>query len=353
MPFLILYNKAKQNDYTHFLLRLLLEIAAKQNFAVHQYNSITEAKKMVSENKHAAIIIHQSRPALSFINQLQLRSIIKKRGIKWLAFFNMNQVYSFPVQQLLVVNDVAKWNSKKLLSSSIKIAVASHHAKQNLLINHSLPEQNIEVIYAATDERLKAIDWPEKQSQKMQYTQGKEFFMCNAQGKTYDTLMGLLKAFSTFKKWQHSNMKLLIYGSVFFAQKEEWLEKLSTYKYRDDVVILNESEANNHAALLASAYSFIHTPMYDEDVMPLLQAVGCETPCISFITQSVKEYADEAVIWIGSNNYEQLGEKMILLYKDEGLRNNLIEKGKWQSKIYTKEKAMQLLQSALPSHLFE
>ncbi len=187
----------------------------------------------------------------------------------------------------------------------------------------------------------------------MQYTQGKEFFMCNAQGKTYDILMGLLKAFSTFKKWQHSNMKLLIYGNIFFEQKQEWQEKLSTYKYRDDVVLLRESEVNNHKALLASAYAFIHTPLFDEDVLPLLQALACETPGIYFISKSAKEYAEDAAIWIEAANYEQLGGKMILLYKDEALRNDLIEKGKGQTKIHAKEKAMQLLQSVLPTHPFE
>ncbi len=352
MPFLILYNKTKQNDYANFLLQLLIEIAAKQNVAVHQCNRISEATKVVTNNAVSAIAIHLNK-SLSFINLLQLRSIIRKRNIGWLAFFNCNKVHSFPVPQLLVVNNVAKWNSAKTLLSSIKIAVASHHAKQNLLTNHSIPEQNIEVIPVATDERFKAVDWPEKQSQKMQYTQGKEFFMCNAQGKTYDILMGLLKAFSTFKKWQHSNMKLLIYGNIFFEQKQEWQEKLSTYKYRDDVVLLRESEVNNHEALLASAYAFIHTPLFDEDVMPLLQAFACETPGISFISKSAKEYAEDAAIWIEAANYEQFGEKMILLYKDEALRNDLIEKGKGQTKIHAKQKAMQLLQSVLPAHLFE
>ena len=352
MPFLILSNKTKQQDNSHFLLQLLIEIVAKQNVGVHEYSSITAARKVATKHVNDALLIHQNNSSLSFINLLQLRSIIKKRRIKWLVLFNYNQAYSFSAQQLLVVNDAAKWNSKKAISSSVKMAVASNAAKQNLIANHQIPEQNIEVIPFAIDERFAAIDWPEQQSQKMQYTQGKEFFMCNAQSKTYDTLMDLLKAFSTFKKWQHSNMKLLIYGSIFFAQKEEWQEKLNTYKYRDDIVLLRELEVNNHAALLASAYAFIHTPLYDEDVMPLLQAMSCGTPSISFLTESAKEYAEEAAIWIAANHYEQFGEKMILLYKDESLRNSLIERGKQQGKIYTKEKAMQLLQSALPLHPF-
>ncbi len=352
MPFLILSNKTKPNSYPHFLLQLLLENVAKQNIAVHECSSITDAKKVVINDRNDAILIHQNKSSLSFINLLQLRSIIKKNKFQKLVLFNFNKVYSFPGQQLYVVNDVAKWNSKKPLPSSVKIVVASDHAKQNLISNQQVPDQNIEVIPFATVEYFRAIDWPEKQSQKMQYTQGKEFFMCNVEGTNYETLMGLLKAFSTFKKWQHSNMKLLLYGSFFFAQKEEWMEKLNTYKYRDDVLLLREAEVNNHAALLASAYAYIHTPLYDEDVMPLLQAMGCETPPISFTTESAKEYAKEAAIWIETNNYGQLGEKMILLYKDETLRNALIEDGKRQSKIHAKTKAMQLLQAALPSQSF-
>ncbi|MDQ2752924.1 MAG: hypothetical protein M3R72_07865, partial [Bacteroidota bacterium] len=184
MTFLILYNKTKQNDCARFLMELLIEIWAKQNVAVQHCNSITEAKKLVINKANAAIVIHQTKPSLSFINLLWLRSIIKKNNIQRLVLFNFSKVYTFPVQQLFVVNNVAQWNDKKPLSASVKMAVATNKAKQNLLAHNEVPEENVVVVPFATETGFKPIDWSEKQSVKMQYTQGKEFFMCRAEGKT-------------------------------------------------------------------------------------------------------------------------------------------------------------------------
>ncbi len=143
-------------------------------------------------------------------------------------------------------------------------------------------------------------------------------------------------------------MKLVVRGKLYFTGTKEWNEKISSYRYRDDIVITNEWASKEHIALLAGAYVFLHTPLLDSDVIPLLQTMQCETPCISFITDSVTEYADDAAILIDQNNYEQLGEKMILLYKDETLRSQLVEKGKQRAQHYTINNALTHLGSAMP-----
>ncbi len=352
MQVLLLYYRTKQNSYANFLYQCLIELLVKQNVFIYQPNTISEAKSAIKTNQKTAIVIHQNKFSLSFINRLQLLSVIKKNSIQWLVQINSYKISS-RLPQLIVVNDAEKWSKTKPIASSIKIAVCSAAVKQKLIALHQLPEHNIQVIRAAADDVFQPVNWSKKQSLKMEYTQGKEYFFVSAAEKTFDSFMSLLKAFSIFKKWQHSGMKLLVFGRLLFSENKEWQEKFSSYKYRDDVRLLQEVTEAEQASLLASAYLFIHTPLKDDDVMPLLQAMQCETPCISFVTESVKEYAEDAAILLERNNYEQLGEKMILLYKDENLRNRIIDKGKEQTKLYSKENTMKTLQSAIPANLFE
>ncbi|WP_353934802.1 glycosyltransferase, partial [Acinetobacter baumannii] len=67
-------------------------------------------------------------------------------------------------------------------------------------------------------------------------------------------LLHLLKAFSLFKKWHKSNMKLVIAGRLAWHY-ETFLEKLKTYKYKNDIVLTGYLPETDLQALVAGAYA--------------------------------------------------------------------------------------------------
>src|ERR1700760_2893992 len=75
---------------------------------------------------------------------------------------------------------------------------------------------------------LPAID---RDQVKAEFARGKEYFLADAKGAGEEELVQLLKAFSLFKKRQHSNLQLVIKG----LWTEGLQTKLETYKYKEDV----------------------------------------------------------------------------------------------------------------------
>ena len=347
MHILLLQNKTKTDNYADFLLQLLLQSLSEQNYSVIKTDSFSKAKKINLQEGKVVIHIDFNKVKSPLFSKYKLHFLAKKQKIKWVVQVTDNKSISSRFPQLIISNNVEKLIAKKT-PSSVSFAVCSHIAKQKLIDTYNLQADNVWVIPAIAGSNFQPISWSDKQSVKMQYTQGREYFLADANGKTIDSFISLLKAFSIFKKWQHSSMKLVVRGKLYFTGTKEWNEKISSYKYRDDIVITNEWANKEHIALLAGAYVFLHTPLPDSDVIPLLQAMQCETPCISFITDSITEYAHDAAVLIDQNNYEQLGEKMILLYKDETLRSQLVEKGKQWTQHYTIINALTHLKSAMP-----
>ena len=329
------------------MLRLLFQLLSEHNFSIHQANGFSEAKRIIINNNDAVVAVEVSKKSLSFFTRINLNFLIRKQRINQLVQLTNNNAFSTRLPSLFITDNIEKTASKKTGSSLKKYIVCSEAAKEILIAKQALSNDDVVVISAAAKDVFQPISWSEKQSVKMEYSQGKEYFLTTAEGKTTASLLSLLKAFSAFKKWQHSNMKLIVAGAVFFEKDKAWLEKLSTYKYREDVVFAGEITEPDYAKILAGAYLFIHTPKQDADVLPLLQAMQCNTPCICFATQTVAEYAGAAALLTEADNFEQLGEKMIVLYKDEILRSHLIEACAAQSQCYTKEKALPLLEAAL------
>lgn len=139
-------------------------------------------------------------------------------------------------------------------------------------------------------------------------------------------LLNLLKAFSLFKKWQKSNMKLLVAGRMAW-QYEDLLEKIKTYKYREDLVLLGALEEAQLTRITASAYALVYPSFFEGFGMPIVEAMQSGVPVIASNTSSMPELGSDAALYADPNDPDAMAKQMLLLYKDEKLRNFQIEKG--------------------------
>lgn len=119
------------------------------------------------------------------------------------------------------------------------------------------------------------MEWEEREQIKEKYAGGTEYFLYAASIYPVDPLILLLKAFSYFKRWQQSNMKLIVAGATN-RKTEKLKEKLATYKYREDVILIENPAAEALIELTAGAYASVTI----------------------------------------DGNEEELGKKLLLLYKD-------------------------------------
>jgi glycosyltransferase involved in cell wall biosynthesis len=336
--------KKHRNDYIATIYKLLEEIGQSKGFDIQFADSI----KDVSISKDNSIVFVTLTPASivnTFLQQQQLDSFIKKNKTNLIVqntgFFTRQK----KIPQLLIADTIENLPAVKTISySNIFLLTYSLSAKQAIADKGFTNIVHVVPFFA--EALFKPITWSMKQQVKIDYTEGREYFFIPDHFESMEALLKLLKAFSGFKKWQQSSMKLVITGKLF-VPPQDWEEKFNTYKYREDVMIYNKLPEEDKARLLAGAYACIHLPKNDNDLLPLLQSVQCHTPVITFETSSIKEYASDAILTALTDNYDDITQQMILLYKDENLRNRLVENCALRAAEFSKEKAMQTLESLL------
>lgn len=345
--FLLYKFNIKPGSYADYIRHAWLSFFSEQQYSISETGSFSKARKLALNTHNTVISMDASMQSVDFIQSLRLRSLIKKQRIKWTVQFTKSHFLSLPrIPQLIVPHDLLQLPAKFKLSPASYLAVSSEAEKEMAVQKWNLADDHVLVIQASAGNIYSPMPWTDKQSVKMKHMQGREYFLITAKGKTQASFLSFLKAFSGFKKWQHSSMKLAVSGSLTFAQTDDWKEKINSYRYREDVIVLKEEE-EPLSTLLAGAYAFIHTPSQDNDVIPLLQSMQCQTPCISFATAPIKEYAGDAAVVIDNLNYEELSDKMILLYKDEIMRSRLIENGTQRMNVFTPENTRLSLQQIM------
>jgi glycosyltransferase involved in cell wall biosynthesis len=214
------------------------------------------------------------------------------------------------------------------------IATVSEFSKNDIVSQYHIPAEKINVIYNAARETFIPLDREEKNRVKKNYTEEKEYFLYAGAVHPRKNLLNLLKAFSIFKKRQGSNFKLVLAGRLAWKY-DAFIESIKTYKYRDDVVLTGYLEENELTRLMASAYALVYPSLLEGFGMPVIEAMRCHVPVITSAGTAMEEVASGAALLADPTDHNDIAEKMMLLYKDEKLRDQLIEKGKTVFPLYS------------------
>jgi len=188
------------------------------------------------------------------------------------------------------------------------------------------------------------LSWAAAESVRTRFTGGRSFFLFNGNISEQHQLIALLKAFSAFKKWQQSNMQLVIAGYVT-GGTAAFEEKLQQYKFRGEVVLLKNPSAATATELMGACYAVL---------MPVAENIFC--PALLFALQAGKaliatdQPVTRAIItraeWIDkTDTAEGFAKAMISLYKDEKKLQGLEQQ--------SREAALQLNRSRLLAALWD
>ena len=228
---------------------------------------------------------------------------------------------------------------QKAVEKADSIIVFSKFSKAVILANYPVKEEKLNVINFVAGESFRCLEEDEKAEIKAQYTGGKNYFIYADNISPLENLTNLLKAFSVFKKRQKTDWKLVLVSS---GTDKKFMESLRSYKYRDDVINVLVQEEKQLALLLGAAYSMVYPSFCGDQYIPLLQAMSSHIPMITSPASAFEEMAGDAALYADVTSHNDLAEKMMLLYKDEGLRNQLIEKGKKIAAANHREKALSI-----------
>ena len=253
--------------------------------------------------------------------------------IKDLSFFKKNNGFTKTDARYL------KKYTTHFVKRSTKIAVLNPSLKPALVKLYGIDEHKINNINVGIDDTVKAYTYEEAENVRNKFTDGKGYFLFFATPSSVANVITMLKAFSIFKKWQKSNMQLLI---LFAANEKNTISNFSSYKYKADVKILNSISADMNREIIASAYAAIHLPALEITEIEGQQVLASEVPLITAENDFCKSIYGEGALYTAAAEKE-ISEKMMLLYKDEDTRNELIKKGKAVVAQHTWENAAESL----------
>jgi glycosyltransferase involved in cell wall biosynthesis len=191
-------------------------------------------------------------------------------------------------------------------------------------IKQSLSKKNQEVkmLWPRVVE-IAELEWTEKELVKNEFSGGVEYFLFAGDLHERYDLIGLLKAFSVFKKWQHSNMALVIAGNKT-AWTETFSQQLATFKFRKDVYLMVNPPGDDLRKIIAGAYAFVYPAINDNFPINILVAMQAGIPVISSSFAVSKEWCGDAVMFPETNDSAGFAKSMQLIYKDELLRSAFI-----------------------------
>ncbi len=227
----------------------------------------------------------------------------------------------------------------KFLNKSASIITFSQFAKAEIIHEYKTVSQKIEVIHVALIKNYEPVNWKEREATKEKFADGNEYFLyCGTISEEYN-LVNLLKAFSIFKKRQRSNMQLILVGKAG-KNYEKFLKSLSLFKFKKEVNVLTNIESEKIIKISSSAYAIINPSVFESNSNGIINSLHLNVPVLISSKGGLQEICGEASIKFDETNPTDIAEKMMMIFKDEQLRKQLIEKGNIQLKKIKPEKSL-------------
>ncbi len=250
------------------------------------------------------------------------------------------------VPQIVLLDERQSYKSKRLIDKmtfpvSLKYAgkVVSFTKSTVRGWTKKFPEytdKSFQLHYAAsnhfyvhdTEEMLKVRDG---------YTDTRPYFTWFCDETNASLWEEILKAFSLFKKWQLSNMKLVI---ICYSGLHNIQQKIKNYKHKDDVVIVDNPVELISSKLIAASYAMLYPAKLTNIALPVLQAIRCNTPVIVCKSMAIAVNNEEAFYWTEEPEHQSLSKQMILCYKNEEFRKEIINAANIIGNKYSYEKLL-------------
>jgi len=216
-----------------------------------------------------------------------------------------------------------KKNMPAFINKAKTVATFSQFSKTVLVDHYKTDAVTIEMVHNLIAESFMPVSQEEKEIVKEAHADGKEYFLCPANKNPRSNLLNLLKAFSFFKRRQKSNMLLLIAGDP----GEALISDLKTYKFRNDVKLIPDLSSEELVKITAAAYALVYPVLYEDTGLVPLQAMQCHVPVITSNIGALPELCGDAALYANPGNFEEIAQKMMLVFKDEDAARELVKAG--------------------------
>lgn len=249
----------------------------------------------------------------------------------------------------MLPKNVLKYYQKyfpRFAQKATRIATVSAYSKSDIINTYQINGEKIQVVYNGASTAFKPLSLEEKNLIRMQYTNGKPYFLFVGTIHPRKNLVNLLKAFEQFKHKDKSNLKLVIAGKMMWKDVE--FEKLlKGSPHRNDVIFTGRLSDLELTRVTAAAFALTYVPFFEGFGIPIVEAMRCKIPVITSNVTSMPEVAGKAAVLVNPNNVEEIATAMQEITTNETLKNELLLEAEKQLQQFTWENTAKKMMLAI------
>jgi len=189
-----------------------------------------------------------------------------------------------------------------------------------------MPHSKISTIHHGLDRGRFLDRCADDRDWKNKYNINSDYVLCVANNVLNKNLEGLIRAFGYLQENYRISEQLVIVGNTGFTRKrKQWLcDVLSKHPY---VVHTGYVDHRALPSLYKSARVFVLPSFCESFGIPLLEAMASGVPVVTSNCSAMPEVVGDAGIMVDPHNFQEIGEAIFRLLKDDDLRRNMVRRG--------------------------
>lgn len=249
------------------------------------------------------------------------------------------------IHSSLVGNYCRKY-TRKFAHRAERIVTVSNYTKQDIIKQYGVDEQKIDVVYNGMNSVYQPVSGERQEMVRQKYSSGCEYFVYVGSIHPRKNIGNLLQAYDQFRGTCDETIKMIIAGAKGW-QTSETENIYRNMVYKEDVLFTGRVPTEELSEIVGSALALTYVPYFEGFGIPILEAMACDTPVITSNVTSMPEVAGDAALLVDPFSIDSISNAMTTIYKDQGLRNDLLTKGKNNIKRYSWDKSADDLWEAL------
>jgi glycosyltransferase involved in cell wall biosynthesis len=254
----------------------------------------------------------------------------------------------YPEAHTLSQNVYLRWSTRFNARSATRVLADSEATRQDLVSHYQVPADKIRVVYPGWDETLAPVDDPAALAAvRERYGLAQPYLLYIGTLHPRKNLVRLVQAFNLIvqspapgPQSSVSNLQLVLAGQKGWLY-DELLTEVRRLGLADLVLLTGYVPENDLSALLSGAQAFVYPSLYEGFGFPILEAMACSTPVICSNVSSLPEVAGDAALQVDPLDVEALAQAIQHVIADEGLRHELVARGRQQIKRFSWQRCAQ------------
>ena len=328
----IVNQLARLDGATHYLLigqRQHLEEFDRlpENFALLDYSADPASFRT---HFHLPLLLQRRQVDILHMPWLYAPAVVPCRLV--MTVHDLTDLFSLPSGASPLVQTGRLFFARRAVAKASRILAVSHSSKRELARVFAIPENKIEVIYNAVDERFIREPLPPDADRILErHAVNYPFVLYAGNIKPQKNLARLIEAFAVVKADlrddpQFSRLKLLLIGDELTKHPDLRRAVVRT-RVREEVRFLGFVPYPVLRVFYSRAQAFLFPSLYEGFGLPPLEAMAHGTPVLTSNISSLPEVFSQAALLVNPEHIFEIARGIRQILTERVLRETLIQRG--------------------------